>query len=285
MKKLFYITAILATVVAAASCKKGNQDNDAAVKLEAPALATKAVKLDLSTNNLNIRTIEFTEAGRYLLTIEKNEPVAVKSSTGSYIFKSGSYTVSGTTYTLNGWGTVNVSGNSVTATPNQGTAVTVTATPVNPLPETDFYVTLARTWKVDKVRLSANVTGNAVTITKNGCDLPAIAAELNQYGAGIKPESVEGYVVKDIIFTRSKTFAVEFTGKDPYVGDVINISNDGTFAYELKGAGNGIINGKAEGKVEYLAEDQQMLFTISVAATDSSNSYNGTIFFWLSEVK
>ena len=285
MKKLFYITAILATVVAAASCKKGNQDDLEAEKLEAPALATKAIKLELPTNNLSIKTIEFTEAGRYLLTIRKDEQVAVKAGTGSYIFKSGSYTVSGTTYTLNGWGTVNVSGNKVTATPNQGAGIDVTATPVNPLPENDFYVTLARTWKVDNVRMSVTLNGNAVTVTKQGCDLPAIAEELKQKGVSINTETVAGYVVKDIIFTRSKTFAVEFTGKDPLVGEFV-LADNGNFSYSFTGNnGNDIFNANAKGNVQWVAEDQQLVFTISADVTSGSSSYTGSVVFWLSEVK
>lgn len=283
MKKLIYIAAMLAAVVAAASCKKGN-DITEALKLEAPALASSAVKLELPVNTLSIKTIEFTEAGKYLLTIRKDEQVSVKASTGNFEFKSGTYTVSGTTYTLNGWGTVNVSGNTVTATPNQGTAVTVTVTPVSPLPDSDFYVTLARTWKVDNVRMSVNLNSNAVTVTKQGCDLPAIAAELKQKGVSIKEESVAGFVVKDIIFTRSKTFAVEFTGKDPLVGD-FTISNDGAFSYTFTGnKGNDIINGSASGTVQWVAEDQQMVFTISAAVTSGSSSYTGSVVFWLSEV-
>ena len=283
MKKLVYIATMLAAVVAAASCKKSN-DTTEALKLEAPAMATSAVKLDLPTNNLSIKTIEFTEAGKYLLTIRKEDPVAVKAGTGNYEFKSGTYTVSGTTYTLNGYGTVNVSGNTVTVTPNQGTAVTVTATPVNPLPDSDFYVTLARTWKVDNVRMSVNLNGNAVTVTKQGCDLPAIANELKQKGVSINTDTVAGFVVKDIIFTRSKTFAVEFTGKNPLVGD-FQISNDGAFSYAFNGnQGNDIINGSASGTVQWIAEDQQLLFTISAAVTSGSDSYTGSVVFWLSEV-
>ena len=288
MKKLVYFTAIAAALLAASSCQEKPIDQPEV--LPAPANAVNAKKLVLANNDLNIKSIEFTEAGRYIIAIVEAAPVssAPTKAAGDIIsYLTGSYTVNGNTYNLQGYGSVTVDGTGVTVAPNEGSSIETTCTETAQNPQTDFYTTIARTWKVDNSRISVNANGNNVTVTKTGCDLPSVAAELNQKGVNINPSRVAGYVVKDVIFTKSKTFAVEFTGNDPFVGE-FDLGSDHTFTYNFDGnSGNDFFNASSSGSVNYVAEDQQLVFSVNAVLknADGSKTYSGSVTMFLSEVK
>ena len=288
MKKLVYFTAIAAALLAASSCQEKPIDQPEV--LPAPANAVNAKKLVLANNDLNIKSIEFTEAGRYIIAIVEAAPVssAPTKAAGDIIsYLTGSYTVNGNTYNLQGYGSVTVDGNGVTVAPDEGSTIQTACTETTQNPQTDFYTTIARTWKVDNSRISVNANGNNVTVTKTGCDLPSVAAELNQKGVNINPSRVAGYVVKDVIFTKSKTFAVEFTGNDPFVGE-FDLGSDHTFTYNFDGnSGNDFFNASSSGSVNYVAEDQQLVFSVNAVLknADGSKTYSGSVTMFLSEVK
>jgi len=258
-------------------------------------------------------SIEFTEGGKYIITLIEVEAKKV----GDLSYLTGTYeTNDGTSYNLTGDTasdftgtitvetsqenpeevTVTVEGTTTTTVVDEGTGeekdvvVTVSgtdesATEQETIEETDLNVTLARTWKVDRVSIFADVNGATVSVTRNDCDLPALAKELNQKGKlGIEESKLDGFVVKDIIFTRAKTFAIEFSGQEPFVGE-FELSPEGTFHYEFSGSvGNSVLSAKADGKVEWNAEDKQLEFTIKPELSGASKGYKGTVFFYLSEL-
>lgn len=283
MKKISLFAAMITILLAAAACNKGTQGySPSPTKLDTPEKALSAKKLVLDDNQLEIVSIEFTEGGRYIIT----KAVPVKSA-ANYIYITGTYTANGNTYTLNDFGTVTVDSNAVTINVTQGDdageSLNVPAVSSAPLPETDLFVTLARTWKIDFIRISVNLNGSAVTVTKPGGDLPALAQELSAKGVEIDQSKVAGYIVDDVIFTRAKTFAVEFSEQDPLVGEFA-LDEDGLFNYEFNGsAGNSIISAKADGSVKWDAEEQQLIFIINPEISGESTSYKGAVIFYLSE--
>lgn len=288
MKKLVYFTVIAAALLAASSCQEKPIDQPEV--LPAPANAANAKKLVLSDNALNIKSIEFTEAGRYLIAFLEVAPVSsapTKAAGDMLSYLTGSYTVSGNTYKLQGFGSVTIDGNGVTVNPDNGTQINTTFSDATQNPGSDIYTTVARTWKVDNSRITVNADGKNVTVTKPGCDLPSVAAELVQKGVKINPDRVAGYTVKDVIFTKSKTFAVEFTGQNPFVGE-FDLKADNTFSYDFEGnSGNDFFNASSNGSVNYVAEDNQLVFSVNAVLknSDGSKTYSGTVTMYMSEVK
>ena len=288
MKKLLYFTAIAAALLAVSSCKEKPIDQPDV--LPAPANAAYAKKMVLATSDLNIKSIEFTEGGRYIvafLEVENFSAAPTKAVGGNLGYLTGIYTVSGNTYKLQGFGTVTIDGNTVTINPDNGPQIQTTFSDATQNPGGDIYTTVARTWKVDNSRITVNADGHTVSVTKAGCDLPSVAAELVGKGVKINPERVAGYVVKEVIFTKSKTFSVTFTGAEAFVGE-FDLKADNTFSYDFEGnSGNDFFNASSNGSVNYVAEDQQLVFSVSAVLknVDNTKTYSGTVTMYLSEVK
>ena len=284
MKKLFLLTALTAGLIAVAACKKDKPVNPEV--LPEPAEASLAKKLDLADNAQHITSIEFTEAGRYIITFYEADPddyIATKSFGYMYRHITGAYTFNNNTYNLEGYGKVTINGSNVTVTPTDGTETTARFTEQEAYPEWDFLITLARTWKVDNTRVAVTMNGNAVTVTKQGCDIPSIAEELRQKGVQINTESVAGYVVEDIIFTRNKTFAIEFTGRDPFVSEFVLAQNQ---EFSIKTPqNNGLSLSSIQGHMDYVPDDQQLVINLSVHIESDAQQYDGSILLFLSEVR
>ena len=271
-----------AALFSLAACNKdnGNNGSDDNGGLVAPVNAKNAIKINLADNELNLKSIELTESGKYILAFA--DPV---KATIVFRYKTGVYTVNGQTFNLKGYGTAEIHDDYVVVKPDgYPTSIKVNLSKGDVYPDTGIYNTLARTWKVDNVRMSVVLNGNTITVTKNGCDLPAIAAELKQKGVNVNEQLVAGYVVQDVIFTRAKTFAIEFTGKDPYVGQY-NLSSNGSFSYDFQVPGNDIINGSSTGQATFDNETKQMVVTINATVTNGTSTFNGTATLYLSEKK
>lgn len=278
MKKFLLFAATAAAVLLAASCNKGGQDSKATV-LPAAKNVQEAKKLLLTpSDKLGIVSIEFTEGGRYIV---RNQ-VTHAGDDAEYI--RGTYTVSGQVYTLSGFGKVTITNNQVTIERQGGETTTVGYTQAETYPQNDFYLTVARAWKVDKTDLSVNIDGKSVGVVKSGCDVPAIVAELKQKASlNINEATVAGFVVKEINFTLAKTIEVAFTEKESFVGQ-INLSPSGDFSYKLEGStGNSIINGSASGKLDNTIENGKLYFTINGnVETDGGKTYTARVIFILS---
>ena len=291
MKKFVFFTAIAAALLAVSSCKEKPIDNPEV--LPAPANASYAKKLILEDNDENIESIELTEGGRYIITLLVDNPsnsAPTKAGGKSVKHLIGTYTVEGNTFTLKGWGSITIDANILTIILENGKTFKVGFTVGAQAPgsnSNDFYTTIARSWKVDNSRVSVNADGQTVTVTKPGCDLPSVAAELANKGVKIDPSRAAGYVVKEVTFTKSKTFSVSFTGQPAFVGD-FDLKADNTFTYNFDGvSGNDFFNASSNGSVNYVAEDQQLVLSVSavIKNVDNTKTYSGSVTLYMSEAK
>ena len=291
MKKVLLFCAAAAALLLSASCNKGGDNKE--VVLPAAKYAEQAKKLNLlnSDSNPGIKSIEFTESGRYIICHQVFEkgPLAVKAvANPTFKYFHGTYTVNNNVYTLSGEfaATVTVIGGQITIQTSEDTIV-LNYEEADKYPANDFYTTIARAWKVEKTDISVNFDGkSAVGVVKNGCDIPAILKELEEKAnVDLKDEDFAGYVVSEINFTMSKTIEIAFTGKDPVAGN-ISFSENGDVSYELSGSnGVEVLSGKASGKFDLnpgLGANQIMLTLDTELTTKSGKTYTGKVSFILS---
>ena len=282
-KHILFLAALFSILTITSSCKKA--PDPVGPNFDTPVYAEYAQKLSVTESEANIAWMEFTEAGRYIIAYRNwpNGTKAVVEPEEHYYYVTGTYTVSGSdTYVLNGFGTVEVSGNTVTIEPEHGDAVTMTVTTEPSVEDTPLNDNVARTWKIDNVRLGIT-TGSGVTVnvTKQGCDIHAIAAELKEKGVNVDPDTFEGFIVNEITFTKSSTFMISFTQKNPYVGEY-TLSSDGKFHCELDGSSQEIFyNGTMDGNVTF--EGNTLIFTVNITVSNGDVTRNGTAVFFMSE--
>ncbi len=291
MKKVLLFCAAAAALVLSASCNKGGDTKE--VVLPAAQFTAQAKKLELldSDQNPGLKSIEFTESGRYILCHRDfvKSPSAVKTDADTKIsYKHGTYTVNNNVYTLSGEfaATVTVIGGQITIQTSEDSII-LNYEEAEKYPANDFYTTIARAWKVDKTDISVTFDGkSAVGVVKNGCDIPAILKELEEKAnVDLKDEDFAGYVVSEINFTMSKTIEIAFTGKDPVAGSLA-LSENGTLSYELNGSnGVEVLSGKATGKFDLnpgLGANQIMLTLDTELTTKTGKTYTGKVSFILS---
>ena len=283
MKKIVLFCVAAAALVLSASCNKGGSSSSVVLPAAKYTADAKKLLLDESSqSNPGIKSIEFTESGRYIVcrrVIKAVEEVE---------FLHGTYTVSNNEYILNGLGTVTVAGNQVTIQMGDDNIV-VTYTEAEKYPENEFYTTIARAWKVDKTDISVTINGSNVGVVKNGCDIPAILKELEgKANVDLKDDKMAGYVVSEINFTLSKTMEVAFNGepsRSPVAGP-ISLSADGSFSYVLSGAANvDVLSGSATGTIDTnpgLVANQILLSVNAEVTSESGKTYNGRVSFILS---
>jgi len=275
MKKFFLIAAaIIATALVGVSCNKGG--NSGETILPPPANAAVAKKMNLKGTPGGIQYVELTESGRYIVAEEVD---------GKIVHRRGKYTTlkATETYILEGYGTISIDGNTKTITvdPKDSEPITVAYEEASTYPESDFYTTLARAWKVEKSDLAVNMDGKSIGVVKNGCDLPAIAAELNSKGLSINVDALAGYVVKELNFTKAKTIEIAFTGKDSFVGS-FNLNENGKFDYKFEGSvGNQMISAQANGNVDNTQESGKLYVTFNTKVSSAGKEYTGTVMFIL----
>lgn len=288
MKKVLLFCAAAAALLLSASCNKGADNKE--VVLPAAQYTAQAKKLELldSDKNPGLKSIEFTESGRYIICKQAllGGAAAVKAET-PVTYLHGTYTVNNNVYTLSNFGTITVIDGQITINLSDGDNIVLNYTEAEKYPANDFYTTIARTWKVDKTDISVNFDGkSAVGVVKNGCDIPAILKELEEKAnVDLKDEDFSGYVVSEINFTMSKTIEIAFTGKAPVAGSLA-LSENGTLSYELNGSnGVEVLSGKANGKFDLnpgLGANQIMLTLDTELTTKSGKTYTGKVSFVLS---
>ena len=291
MKKIILFLAAIITLMLLDSCNKTTQPA-ATVIIPAAEYTDQAKKLVImeSDQNPGIKSVEFTESGRYIVCQQvfpdETGPLAVKADNVQVQYIHGTYTVNNNIYTLDGYGTITITGNQINIQTAEDTIV-VNYTEAEKYPANDFYTTIARAWKVDKTDVSVRFDdGKAVGVVKDGCDIPSLLKELEEKAnVNLRHEEFEGYVVSEINVTLSKTIAVVFTGRTPIAGP-ITLSEDGALSYTLDGSsGVAIFSGKADGQVNLspgLGSNQIMLTLNTEVTSKSGKTYTGKVSLVLS---
>ena len=287
MKKTLMLACLAAMLLPLASCNKNNDPQKAKTPATPAAFTQYAQKLEIKdkNNDLAIESIEFTEAGRYLIA---SRVITKANDNEELVYTSGSYQVNGNTYTLNGFGTVVINGSQVTITPEGESPVTVEATSVAPQETTELTTSICKVWKVDKV--DVNISGGEIKESAAGvmlttCNLYQIVNQLNSnYGLNIDPEPVKGMEVKCISITRQGTLIIEFTDSQfqPIVADYELSGN--SFEYEFAGTqeGNAVFNSHAKGSVNPKSDGSLWLEITATVESDGKN-YQGTVTFVMTE--
>lgn len=282
MKKSMILLALAAMMLPAfVACNKDDSKEETKVEFKAPTFQKAAKKLTFQSGD--IKSIEFTESGRYIM-----EKVVTKAE--NTIFITGTYTVNGKTYTLSGEfnGTVTVSSetaSTVEVTVTESGEATVTVTAEAETPESDEAV--YRTWEIDNVRIKVtggdlSSAGVSYTTTK-GADLDEIAKYLKDNGVNFNADEFEGYNIKTITVSGCGGFIVDFLGADPYIGecDVNNLTF--TYDFTVSGGGNNIFNTKGDGNIKYV--NNLCVLTLNGTIKGNSKEYKASIEFRLKEVK
>lgn len=281
MKKSLILLALSALMIPAfIACNKDDSKDENAAKFEAPKFQKSAQKLTLKDGD--IKSIEFTESGRYIM-----EKVVTKAEES--VFFTGTFTVNGTTYTLSGdfKGTVEVSGTganvSVTVSEDGQAAVTVSAEAEEPASDD----TVFRTWTIDNLRIK--VTGGDLDAagvsytTKKGADLDEIAQYLKDNGVNFDAEEYKGYNIKTITVSGCGGFIVEFTGAEAYVGSSNVSSASFSYDFTVGTGGSNLINAKGNGSIGYVKDI--CVLTLNGTIKGETKQYNVVLEFRLKEVK
>lgn len=281
MKKSLILLALSALMIPAfIACNKDDSKDENAAKFEAPKFQKSAQKLTLKHGD--IKYIEFTESGRYIM-----EKVVTKAEES--VFFTGTFTVNGTTYTLSGdfKGTVEVSGTganvSVTVSEDGQAAVTVSAEAEEPTSDD----TVFRTWAIDNLRIK--VTGGDLDAagvsytTKKGADLDEIAQYLKDNGVNFNAEEYKGYNIKTITVSGCGGFIVEFTGAEAYVGSSNVSSASFSYDFTVGTGGSNLINAKGDGSISYVKDI--CVLTLNGTIKGNAKEYNVVLEFRLKEVK
>lgn len=279
-KSIILLSVVAMALLGVLACNKSStQDEPRCIVLSAAKLAQEAKKLVLEPDATKdgIRSIEFTESGRYIIC----RVVTKADEDLEYIC--GTYSMNGQTYVMEGYGSVTIEGNQVTIEREEGETTVVEFEEAETYPENDFYTTVARAWKVEKTDLSATINGKTVGVVRSGCDLPALVAELEEKGnLDLNENAVAGFVVDRISFTLAKTIEVAFTEKDSFVGDIA-LSETGEFSYTLSGAtGTSILSGSASGKLDDSIEEGKLYFISNGSVeTQGGSSYAARVILVL----
>ena len=281
MKKSLILLALSALMIPAfIACNKDDSKDENAAKFEAPKFQKSAQKLTLKHGD--IKSIEFTESGRYIM-----EKVVTKAEES--VFFTGTFTVNGTTYTLSGdfKGTVEVSGTganvSVTVSEDGQAAVTVSAEAEEPASDD----TVFRTWTIDNLRIK--VTGGDLKdagvsyTTSNGADLDEIAKYLKDNGVNFNAEEYKGYNIKTITVSGCGGFIVEFTGAEAYVGSSNVSSTSFSYDFTVGTGGSNLINAKGNGSIGYVKDI--CVLTLNGTIKGDTKEYKVVLEFRLKEVK
>lgn len=281
MKKSLILLALSALMIPAfIACNKDDSKDENAAKFEAPKFQKSAQKLTLKDGD--IKYIEFTESGRYIM-----EKVVTKAEES--VFFTGTFTVNGTTYTLSGdfKGTVEVSGTganvSVTVSEDGQAAVTVSAEAEEPASDD----TVFRTWTIDNLRIK--VTGGDLDAagvsytTKKGADLDEIAQYLKDNGVNFNAEEYKGYNIKTITVSGCGGFIVDFTGAEAYVGSSNVSSASFSYDFTVGTGGSNLINAKGTGSIGYVKD--LCVLTLNGTIKGDTKEYNVVLEFRLKEVK
>lgn len=281
MKKSLILLALSALMIPAfIACNKDDSKDENAAKFEAPKFQKSAQKLTLKDGD--IKSIEFTESGRYIM-----EKVVTKAEES--VFFTGTFTVNGTTYTLSGdfKGTVEVSGTgtnvTVTVSEDGQAAVTVSAEAEEPASDD----TVFRTWTIDNLRIK--VTGGDLKdagvsyTTSNGADLDEIAQYLKDNGVNFNAEEYKGYNIKTITVSGCGGFIVEFTGAEAYVGSSNVSSTSFSYDFTVGTGGSNLINAKGNGSIGYVKDI--CVLTLNGTIKGETKQYNVVLEFRLKEVK
>ena len=264
MKKFFLLAALAAMLVPFAACNQ-KVDYGKKTNVQIPAAKYSAQKFDL--NHAELKGIEFTDGGYYVITQELTTKATIDQSQ-SFAYFFGPYSVDGSTYILlnekgEKFGTVTLGqGNTITITTKNHGTIETTYTVADPSVENEFFNNIAHAWTVDKVDLSITYNGKNVGIVEDGSNLDKIAEDLlkraEELGVEFStdvfdPSTLDGLGITHVIFSSSNSFIICFADGSALKGDLSDIDLEWDeedygygFEYAFKEEGNDLLNTSGE---------------------------------------
>ena len=302
--KAFLVFAALSAVTLV-SCKKDVdpyadvEDDYVAAPVETPTYADAAVVVDLSEASTpvttkkgdKIKSIEFTESGYAIISTEEAvniAPATKASESGGNVIVT-TYTYSGGVYTVAGFGTVSITGATVTIT-STGTGddapsgnFTGDATVTTPTgSDSDFY----SSWKIYSTNVV--VDGNGVKVDhlfegSKASSLYEMAKYVNEKKNVIDENELIDYTVESVTLTKNGTFLIKFSKAPSFSGD-FKLSGT-SFSYELTTEGNFAFNAKADGSIKIDKETNLCVLDINGKFNSSSDNYTTKVTLKLEQLK
>lgn len=307
MKKILFISAILAVAVAFVSCdKKGKK---VPVTYDTPQYQSLAAKYEVDDlgSALAYDSFEITEQGLWVLVGGTIEDHKVESGKIGLPVDKGDNKVE---IPLEGFGKVLIASDapmsaptkaggkvSLTFTPTGSSLpIIVTATPVEPTigASANLLALAVRTWEIDATEVvvkGGDLPANGVSKTwegKDASDILVIMKDLKRLSndkINVKESDIAGYSVLDITVTNA-SFIVRFTEKPTFSSSLDYLDKDLKFKYEIDGKDlkNPIFNGVAEGQIVF-DELNNCKLVLSAKVDASNEAYEGTVIFYLKEKK
>ncbi len=295
MKKVFVILAVAASAMVLFSCDKTKKEP---IKYDTPIYNDMAVKYDvdaLSEVASGISSFETTNTGIYV--IEEVDGRVISGEFQKTSMDPDNHTAD---LFLEGYGAVKIrddqfpafskaDNNVILEFKKDGSLIPITVT-AEAIPSTSgaseaVMSDLCRTWKVTATELVISEYKISKTFD-GGCDIPAILKYLEGKISGFKADKdYAGYVVKDLTLT-DKSIIVRFNGADAFSAPMKIDANLG-FEYQVSGAqvGNPIFNGEAKGRISFDDVNKPIVSISAVIKDNGGKEYNGSVKFYLEEVK
>lgn len=200
----------------------GDDDDDELV-LTTPKYAENAVLYKINGAS-DISSVEFTEAGMYIITKKTSDSAAkgffqkgksrssfTRGDNDDYEYIYGKYTKDGDVYTLEGFGTITVvkkeSVNvSLQIQPTGEEAYTLSAQPAEKFEKSDISTKLCRTWKYDRGNMVCT-KGDSLILEKTSTSNSVIYETLDSL-LGERPDEYTN--PEEVIFTLSGSYIVKY---------------------------------------------------------------------------
>lgn len=220
MKRLkdYLMLLLMAAISLTATTSCGGDDDEPTP----PPFADEAVKYIAATNSKDIKSIELTAAGDYIIVIDDSntlKPGIPSPDDNELSIKVGSYSVDADgTVRLQGYGTMVIDGSKLTLTTNAGETVVINAVKASQFAATELNKQLCRTWATDRIGFgidkgnatifdSIEPVGNLETLVRSFLTMLGITT-----GNGVTENEIAAYIKntredlpQSVILTRAGT--------------------------------------------------------------------------------
>lgn len=294
MKRILILMALAALAALQVSCDKddpnGNQQQTTppvttpvTPKPEEKVLPKpENMKLTVTDKDGSIKTIEMTEAGKYILSEVKDPDKGREYSTGEYTINSEG------NYVLNNDGTLTlkVSGTSATfsLTKKDGKVVSGNATVTKPNAPSSTQSKLCKVWTITKTRVSIT-DGVKANADFSGCDLGEIEAFAKNQGIEINRD-FKDIKVNTLTVTPMGTVLVALSNGVTEVADcdISTVEKDGNIKYKWPDV-SPMGYTYSDGTAKATFQGDNVIIAVEAKFTKESKNYNLAVTFVLAEKK
>lgn len=273
------------TFVACGNDDDGGSSTPATSKLPTPIYQDEATKIEITSIDTEIKSIELTETGTYIIEWRddvKPHVKGVKYSEANSGFTFGNFTIEGDLFKLIGFGILQIVENGVNVdlniTSEDGESYNLTGhETASGNQSSDLTNNLCRSWKVEKTRLVVDYDGIKLAHERQDFDLYAFVTYLKGKGIKIKDDFAQGKKAVNVFFTFAGTYCITY--EDGSVDYGTWSLSQSTFKYTWKGEEMG--NSLEDGSATISFDNNKLLLTIKAKFTEDGTTYDTTVKQWL----